>query len=69
MFDSYLTEKMLASIKYRQPDDFIARSPQSCCGEHVPLVTRLLSHLGDFLLSVGYTLKRRYHVEQYAISI
>ncbi len=68
MFESYVSQKLLASMKYREDDDFMARAPALYCTTRSSWLCVALSHLGDALIRVGLTLKRRYRVEQPAIS-
>ena len=67
MFETYLAQKFLVSLKWREEDDFMERAPLLTCGAQPSWICRTLYHLGDVLIQAGLTLKRRYRVEQPAI--
>ncbi|GEM_PF-3315241 len=68
MFESYVTQKLLASMKHGEDDDFMALAPAPYCTTRSSRMCVALSRLGDALIRAGLTLKRRYRVEQPAIS-
>jgi len=68
MFEHYVSEKLLASMKYRGEEDFMAQAPAPYYTTRSSWVCVALSNLGDALIRAGLTLKRRYQVEQPVIS-